>query len=85
MYFYIEVEERLEEDESKSADEDAESSSPSDGLGISFSSIKARFQNIRRSGRDKQKSGLSRPAVLKEVSLMPALFCFSLQTWLVAY
>ncbi|KAL8581959.1 hypothetical protein ACOMHN_027941 [Nucella lapillus] len=44
------------------------SSSSSDALGLSLSSIKARFQKIRKSARERRKGGgLARPSVLKEV------------------
>ena len=36
--------------------------------GLSFSSIKARFQKIRRSARERRKLGVARPSVLKEVN-----------------
>ncbi|XP_070193286.1 uncharacterized protein [Littorina saxatilis] len=38
-----------------------------DTMGLSFTSIKARFVQIRKSARERRKSGVARPSVLKEV------------------
>lgn len=38
-----------------------------EAVGLSISSIKARFQKIRKSARDKRKLAVARPSVLKEV------------------
>ena len=46
----------------------ATASTPSsETSGLSFSSIKARFQKIRKSARDRKKFGADRPSWLKEV------------------
>lgn len=61
-----EVEEHLKEGEEKDAD-DAAGATAAEAGGLSLSSIKARFQKIRKSAREKRKSGMVRPSVLKEV------------------
>ncbi|XP_076448125.1 uncharacterized protein LOC143284890 [Babylonia areolata] len=43
------------------------SASSPEPSGLSFSSIKARFQKIRKSARERRKPGQARPSVLKEV------------------
>ncbi|KAK7481794.1 hypothetical protein BaRGS_00026941, partial [Batillaria attramentaria] len=63
-----EVEESVDDGDAKQeADEAASSVSTPEASGLSLSSLMARFQKIRKSGREKRKSGMLRPSVLKEV------------------